>query len=243
MAASAAAIAQVLQSLRQQTSCLAAGAEVAAGGRVETGLAPLDEQLGGGLPRGRLTELVGRRSSGRMATALGIMARLASAGELVALVDVADGFDPCSAQEAGVALDKLLWVRPSTLVLGLKAGDLVLEAGGFGLLVIYLCGIERELERKVVPAAWARLAQRAEHAKTAVLVVGDRPLVGTFAAATLETEVGRTWWRGATASEGPRILAGRSCRVAVARSKIGTPSGGAPFELVSPAAARHLQRW
>ncbi len=174
-----------------------------------------------------------------MATALGIMARLESAGELVALVDVADGFDPCSAQEAGVALERLLWVRPSSLVLGLKAADLVLEAGGFGLLVLYLCGIEPELERKVVPAAWARLSRRAEHAKTAVLVVGDRPLVGTFAAATLETEVGRTWWRGA-GRDGPRLLAGRSCRVVVARSKIGTPSGATPFELVSAAGARHL---
>ncbi len=37
----------------------------AAVARLPTGIDPLDRLISGGLPRGRLTELVGRRSSGR----------------------------------------------------------------------------------------------------------------------------------------------------------------------------------
>src|SRR2546421_2810629 len=76
-----------------------------------TGLDALDARLGGGFPRGQLSELVGPRSSGRTSLLLQMMAAATARGELVALVDALDMFDVESAAAAGVELDRVLWIR------------------------------------------------------------------------------------------------------------------------------------
>src|SRR5687767_5616088 len=58
-----------------------------------TMLAPLDRVLAGGLARGKLTELVGRRSSGRFGICLAALAAVTSCGEAAALVDTGDHLD------------------------------------------------------------------------------------------------------------------------------------------------------
>ena len=76
-----------------------------------TGLTALDARLGGGFPRGQLSELVGPRSSGRTSVLLAALAAATGRGELSALVDALDMFDVESALAAGVDLDRLLWIR------------------------------------------------------------------------------------------------------------------------------------
>ena len=61
---------------------------------VPTGIAPLDEALGGGLPRGRIVEVVGPRSSGRLSLTLTLLSSALRTGEPVALIDAADALDP-----------------------------------------------------------------------------------------------------------------------------------------------------
>lgn len=77
---------------------------------VTTGVAAVDE-LTGGLPRGALSEICGPASSGRTSLLIAALAARTAAGEACALVDVTDSFDPVSAQNAGVDLKKVLWVR------------------------------------------------------------------------------------------------------------------------------------
>jgi RecA/RadA recombinase len=228
VAASAVRIAEILSGLRARSACLSAAADVPASARLSTGLPRIDEPLGGGLPRGRLVELIGPRSSGRMSTTFSCIEAAQRAGELAALVDAVDGFDPRSAIAAGIDLERLLWVRPGRPQDGLRAADLVLDAGGFGLVVLYACP-SAGLQASGKMSAWARLAKRAERAKSAFLVVLDRPLASTFGAATLELDRGRARWLGSP--DGPRRLEGVSSRVVIARSKIGAPSGEAPLEL------------
>src|SRR4051794_19467662 len=86
MAASAARIAEVLAGLRASSARLRTGAELERG-VLPSGLSELDGAIGGGLPRGRITELVGARSSGRMSIVVGALAAAQRTGELVALVD------------------------------------------------------------------------------------------------------------------------------------------------------------
>src|SRR2546425_6437634 len=62
--------------------------------RLPTGLAALDRALGGGLPRGRVIELAGRRSTGRTGVACAIVARATQAGETIAWIDVGDAREP-----------------------------------------------------------------------------------------------------------------------------------------------------
>src|SRR5438034_11374241 len=76
-----------------------------------TDLPPLDARLGGGFPRGQLSELVGPRSSGRTSLLLRTLAAATARGELVALVDALDRFDVASADAAGIDLERLLWIR------------------------------------------------------------------------------------------------------------------------------------
>ncbi len=78
---------------------------------VATGIAALDELLGGGLPIGAISEIAGPECSGRTSLALAFLAQLTQQGKVCAWVDVSDALHPESAAAAGVDLDRLLWVR------------------------------------------------------------------------------------------------------------------------------------
>src|SRR5271169_1333015 len=75
-----------------------------------SGIPQLD-LLTGGLPRGCLTEICGTASSGRTSVLLFALARATARGEVCALVDASDAFDPSSAAAAGMEMSRLLWVR------------------------------------------------------------------------------------------------------------------------------------
>src|ERR1700675_3302815 len=77
---------------------------------VSSGIPQLD-LLTGGLARGCLTEICGAASSGRTSVLLFALARATQRGEVCALVDASDAFDPASAAAAGMEMSRLLWVR------------------------------------------------------------------------------------------------------------------------------------
>lgn len=77
---------------------------------VSSGIPQLDA-LTGGFPRGCLTEICGSASSGRTSVLLLALARATRRGEVCALVDASDAFDPASAAAAGMEMSRLLWVR------------------------------------------------------------------------------------------------------------------------------------
>ena len=104
--------------------------------RLATGLSALDAVLGGGIPRGRITELAGPRSAGRTGLAAAIAASATRAGETIAWVDPADALDPEAAAAADIALARLLWVRPRGMPDALRAAEILLAAGGFGLVLL-----------------------------------------------------------------------------------------------------------
>lgn len=194
-----------------------AGARPPALPPLATGIAPLDAVLGGGLPRGRLTELAGARSSGRTALACAVAGAATRAGELVAWVDVEDGLEPEAAAAAGVVLAHVLWVRPPGTRDALRAAELLAGAGGFGLLVLDL-GTAEAAPRGV---PWPRLVHAAERTGTVLLLVAARRLAGSCTALGLELGTRRVRWSG-----GPgrlTLLDGIDAHVAVARSRIGPP--------------------
>jgi hypothetical protein len=77
---------------------------------VSSGIAALDA-LTGGLPRGCLTEICGPASSGRTTLLLSALAAATGRGECCAVVDAGDALDPQCVADAGIELDRLLWVR------------------------------------------------------------------------------------------------------------------------------------
>jgi len=150
-------------------------------GQRGSGLPEVDALLGGGWPRGALSELCGRRSSGRTSVMLAALARAARAGEATALVDTGGALDPRAAEACGIPLPRLLWIRCAPAQ-ALKAADLVVAAGGFDVVALDL-GDERP---RIPTAAWVRLKHGAERQGTSVLVATPARAVGAFAAAAVE---------------------------------------------------------
>ena len=185
--------------------------------RLRTGLGPLDAVLGGGLPRGRISELAGPRSAGRTGLACQAAASATRARETIAWVDPEDALDPEAAAAAGVDLARTLWVRPRQAVDALRATEILLRAGGFGLVVL---DVDAGLGRAGA-GVWPRLAHAAEQTRTALLVVTPERRAGTFAALGMEVVARRVRWSG-----GPGrlvLLDGIDARVVVARNRIGRP--------------------
>ncbi|MEX2223603.1 MAG: hypothetical protein WEG40_17580 [Candidatus Rokuibacteriota bacterium] len=94
-------------------------------------------------PPGRLSEVVGPRSSGGSSLLLTLIARITTSGSQgggqVAFVDGMDALDPASAATAGVDLSALLWVKcGGRLRVALSAADLLVRCPGFALVVLDL---------------------------------------------------------------------------------------------------------
>ena len=185
--------------------------------QLPTGLAALDRALGGGLPRGRVTELAGRRSTGRTGVACAIVARATQAGETIAWIDVDDALEPETVAAAGVVLARLLWVRPRGVPEALRAAEVLLGAGGFGLVALDV----GDAGSPGPAPAWPRLARAAERSGTALLVIEPQRRAGTFAALGLEVTGRRARWSG-----GPGrlvVLDGIDARMLIARNRVGRP--------------------
>lgn len=164
-----------------------------------TGVATWDAPLGGGFPRGQLSEIVGPLSSGGTSALLRLMAAATERGELVALVDALDRFDPGSAAAAGVALDQLLWVRgsvtahpgltreaaPRAIEQALKALTLILQAGNFGLVAIDLRDGPLEALRRLPFTTWMRVQRMLEGQPTVCVLLGREPMARSAAGLTL----------------------------------------------------------
>jgi len=155
---------------------------------------PFDAFLGGGLPRGALVEVHGRRGkpSGRYTLALAALAAATASGEAAALVDLGDHFDPQSALAAEVELPRLLWMRPRTLKEALLSTETVVAAG-FALVVLDL-GLA--VKGRASDASWLRLARAAADRETALLVLTPFRMVTGFAARmVVSAEDARAAWR------------------------------------------------
>lgn len=68
----------------------------------------------------------------------------------------------------------------------LKTTDLVLQSGGFGLVVLDLAGILEKFVRRIPLASWFRFQRAVEHTKTALLVVSEFACAQTCAAVVIK---------------------------------------------------------
>jgi hypothetical protein len=165
-----------------------------------TGLPSLDDRLGGGLPRGQLSEVIGPRSSGRTSLLLHALAAATARGELVALVDALDRLDVASAHAAGIDLDRLLWIRghvvsnpgmcrdsnQRALEQTVKALTLVLQAGNFGLVAFDVADAPPDAIRRLPFTTWLRLQRMVEGSRTTCVLAGAERLARSSAGLSIE---------------------------------------------------------
>jgi hypothetical protein len=189
----------------------------------------MDAVLRGGLPRGQVSELAGPHSSGRTTLLLQLLGAATRGGEIAALVDTCDRLDVASASAAGIDLDRLLWIRGEStgLVLSerseskdrvvdraLKALNLVLQAGGFGVVVLDLADVPPRVLKSLPFTTWLRVQRIVEGSDTACLLVGPEPLARSAGGITVMCTGQTTWSRptGSGPTEGARLPAGASAK-------------------------------
>jgi recombination protein RecA len=213
---------------------------------LSSGIAAINA-LTGGWPRGCLTEICGPASSGRTTLLLAALAAATSHGEFCVLVDASDALDPRSVAEAGVELDRLLWVRcgedapqkarhkqgcpisrasfareacpepvervgisshvafdsdhsgskenssrqsDRRLEQVLHVTDLLLESGGFGLVVLDLSDLPPQQARRIPLTTWFRFRRAVEHTPTVLLAIEQQPIAGSCSSLQLQLGAG-----------------------------------------------------
>jgi len=151
-----------------------------------------------GIPRGSVTDIFGPASSGRTSLLFSLISEATAREEFCALVDASDTFDPTSAAAAGVALGRLLWIRcGGNAEHALMATDLLLQAGGFGLVAMDLGDIAPATARRISLASWYRLRRAVENTPTALVVVERAPNARACAQLAVECARSRVRWSGA----------------------------------------------
>ena len=183
-----------------------------------TGVAAIDTLLGGGFPRGQISEIAGARSSGRTSLLLQMFAAATARHELVALIDTLDMLDVPSAHAAGVDLGRLLWIRGRLRGGGpgvgmatspglrdsqqreadqaIKALTLVLQAGNFGLVAFDAAEAPAHALERLPFTTWRRLQRIIEGSQTVCVLVGDTPVARSAAGITVRLRAAKAGGAG-----------------------------------------------
>jgi len=174
--------------------------------QIATGIPALDELTSGGIPCGTLTEICGAPSSGRTALIVSLLSEATRRGECCVWIDSAGAFDPRSADDMGVDLERLLWIDcGGNTENALKSADLLIHSGGFGLIVMDLADASDRDARRIPLASWFRLRHAAERTGAALVLLARRINAGSCSELQIELTSKGPVWRG-------RLLAGADSR-------------------------------
>jgi recA bacterial DNA recombination protein len=163
----------------------------------------------------------GAPGSGRTSFLLSALASRTADGEVCALVDARDSFDPLTGNAAGIVLEKLLWVRCQTIDQALRAMDLLIQAGGFGMVAVDLSDIPTRTVRQVPLNAWFRFRRAVEDTSTILLMIEQESHAKTCASLVLRLEAGEARWAAAS----PQVA---QALMFTLRNEGPVPTGAAP---------------
>jgi hypothetical protein len=191
----------------------------------------ITETLGGGIPRGHMSDIHGPVSSGRTSLAWGALAAATARGEWVALVDTFDRFDPVEAADAGMILSRLLWVRGQavsktsgaldpawipgeravrgrgtllerTIDRAIKALNVVAQSGVCTLIVLDLIDVPAAALTRVPRSTWLRLQRVVEGTETALLLLAAVPVARSAGGLSIATGAATTSGVGSALATG-----------------------------------------
>lgn len=158
------------------------------------GLKPL---LINGLQPGTITQIEGPRSSGRTALGAHILAQATGRGEICAVVDTQGHLYPESLQAAGVRLDQVVWIRcQGNPEHAMRAVDLLLHAGGFGVVWLDLCETPALYLQRIPLSSWYRFRRAIENSPTILLVNSDTACVKSSVSNSLQLKTKVVDWLG-----------------------------------------------
>lgn len=194
-----------------------------------TGIGAVDEAIGGGFPRGQVSEVHGRASSGRTAIVQAAVAHALRRGALAAWVDPGDRFDPASAAEAGFDLSRLLWLRgeppagartagaPPPVSRAISAAGTLLGSGLFELVVLDIAPLPAGEIARLPHTTWLRLQRAVENRPSALVLLAQAHTAHGPGGVSLSMAGLHGVWAGS----GPgRLLTGLSAEAACGRHRV-----------------------
>ncbi len=188
--------------------------------------------------------MLGPLSCGKTSLVLTLLSTITRRGEVVACIDLADALHPESVAAAGADLQRLLWVRPPSVTDGLRCTELLLQAGGFAVIVLDLgTTVAHPLRRHV----WPRLLHAAEQSHTALLILAPQRIAGSFAVLSLRLQQRAPRWQPGAWP----LFAGFDSHARVERNKLGPPgdqvvvrvrdAGSSTASFFAPSSTRHAR--
>jgi hypothetical protein len=104
-----------------------------------------------------------------------------------------------------------LWIRETgDATRALKAMNLVLQAGGFGLVALDLVDVQRSVLQGLPFTTWFRLSRTIDGSQTVALLIGFEHLARSPGGATIALEDSTSLWAGE--SDRARLLRGLDLR-------------------------------
>jgi hypothetical protein len=147
------------------------------------------------LTRGTIVEVAG--TSGKTGLTLSLLAKLTRTGEICAVVDAANSFDPCSAVLAEIELKNLLWVKcDRDIEHAFMAADYLVQAKGFGAVWLNLNGVPQRQLKQVPRTFWYRYRTRIKETPTLFVITSEEPIAGSASQNTFVFSRDRAVWSG-----------------------------------------------
>jgi recombination protein RecA len=189
----------------------------------KTGIPQIDSIMGGGFPKGRITEVWGAEGSGKTTLALLAAAKAQVEGFNVAYIDMEHAINPGWATKLGVNINELYFAQPSYAEEALDIVEKLLETEQFAMIVVdsvaAMCPkVELEgeageahvgLHSRLMSQAMRRLTAKIANSKTCLVFINQ-----------IRMKIGVMWGNPETTTGGNALKYYASIRLKMTRGKI-----------------------